>query len=173
MVLLGKVFQDRSIDLDHPWNKSIKEVLQLADNYPKVRRVGYISTMDLVALYNLATVYVQPSFYEGFGLPVIEAMSCGCPVISSVGGSLQEVGGSAVVYFHPAKSNQLIDKIKKVFSTAKLKNQLKEKGLKQAENFSQKKMVESLKNVYQKIRFQIKIFIYIILFFKLQYFFDI
>lgn len=151
LVLVGKVFLDRSINLEHPWNKSVKEVLKLTDNYDKVRKVGYISTLDLAAFYNLATVYVQPSFYEGFGLPVIEAMSCNCPVISSVGGSLLETGGQAALYFHPAKSDQLIAKIKKVYSNYQLRNQLKEKGLKQAGKFSEKKMLESLKNVYQKI----------------------
>ena len=72
-----------------------------------VRRVGYLEDAELRALYQRAAGFIFPSFYEGFGLPPLEAMTCGCPVLCSNASSLPEVGGEAVLYFDPADAGQL------------------------------------------------------------------
>lgn len=151
LILVGKVFTDTNTDLSHPWNSSLNKVLELSQNDHHIKRLGFIAISDLVALYNLATLYVQPSFYEGFGLSVIEAFNCGCPVLSSKGGSLTEIGGEAAEYFNPSDLNELSDKINRMINDSNLKAQMSKKGLKQAKKFSSKEFVKSLHEIYKKI----------------------
>jgi glycosyltransferase involved in cell wall biosynthesis len=92
LVLVGKAFEDKSLVEMRLLNKHIAS-LRLAK---RVKKLGFVPEEDLVAIYNLASVYVQPSFYEGFGLPVLEAMACGCPVVCSYVASLREIGGPAI-----------------------------------------------------------------------------
>ena len=80
----------------------------IESQYPaRIQRIGYIDERDLPALYSAATVFVYPSLYEGFGLPILEAMSCGAPVITSNTSSMPEVGGKAALYFNPTDVRQL------------------------------------------------------------------
>ncbi len=92
LVLVGKVFTDGSL----PEVKEIKQLITQLNLAEDVRMIGFVPEEDLVAIYNLATVYVQPSIYEGFGLPVLEAMSSGCPVVCSYAASLTEIGGPSI-----------------------------------------------------------------------------
>lgn len=154
LVLIGNVFLKRVENIDHPELRSLKRVNTLIKDYKlegKIIRVGKIEKEELVCFYNFASIYVQPSFYEGFGLPVLEAMSCGVPVVSSNGGSLPEVGGKAVVYFDPYNSKQLESIIVEILSNKSLQDKLSKLGLKQAEKFSwpnvSKKTIEVYSNV--------------------------
>ncbi len=151
LVLVGKVFTRKNFDLAHPWNKSLKSILDLCENNPFVKRLGFVETSDLVALLNLATVYVQPSIYEGFGLPVVEAFACGCPVIVSTGGSLSEVGGDAVLYFDPNDFNKLVNNLKLIFSKKSLRLSLRSKGLLRSRVFSAESFYRNIIKVYEKI----------------------
>ncbi len=92
LVLAGKAFNDRSLTEV----KEINDLIHSLKITKDVRKLGFVPDVDLVGIYNLATVYVQPSFYEGFGLPVLEAMACGCPVVCSYASSLKEIGGPAI-----------------------------------------------------------------------------
>lgn len=150
LVLVGKVFRGK-VDPDHPWNQAIKEVRQLLKDDLNTFVYGFVSKKDLVALYNLATVCVQPSFDEGFGLPIIEAFACGCPVIASDNPVFREIAEDAVIYFDPRNVNQLAQKIKQVYENPDLANKFRDKGLAQAQKYTQKQFIKSLKNVYQKI----------------------
>lgn len=151
LILAGKVFKDNSADLDHPWNQSLKEVLNLSQSYQRIKFLGYIPESDLKALYNLAQIYIQPSFYEGFGLPVVEALSCGCPVIASDCASLKEIAGDSAIYFDPKDVYSLVKKITLLSSNSVLKESLRKKGFIQIQRYSPVKMVKDLKYVYQKI----------------------
>lgn len=93
LVLVGKAFVDRSVPEANGIQASI-DALGIRD---EVIMPGFVPFEDLPALYSLASVYVQPSFYEGFGLPVLEAMAAGCPVISSHASSLAEIAGPAIM----------------------------------------------------------------------------
>ncbi len=66
-----------------------------------VRRIGYVKAEDLASLFRHAHLFIMPSLYEGFGLPILEAMSCGCPVLTSNGGSLPEIAGQGAQVFDP------------------------------------------------------------------------
>lgn len=156
LVMVGKALVSEDFDRTNPWNKDLVKVLdiiqdQKTKNKEQIIRLGFVPTEDLVGIYNLATVFVMPSLYEGFGLPVLEAMSCGCPVITTKEGSLGEVAGDAA-YFVDAKSTESIaEGIRKVFNDGKLQKELSEKGLKRANEFSWKHTAEETLEVYRKV----------------------
>lgn len=149
LVLVGKVFTDTNIDFNHPWNQSIKEVNEITKGCNNIIKLGFVPSEDLVKIYNLANVYVQPSFDEGFGYSVIEAMKCGCPVISSYGGSLKEVSDEAAIYFNPQITDQLSKLIIKLEKDPRLRTLLVQKGLKRSRLFSLNKLLSDITNVYQ------------------------
>lgn len=154
LVLTGNVFLKRVENIDHPELQSLKKVNTLIKDHKledKIIRVGKIEREELVCFYNLADIYVQPSFYEGFGLPVLEAMSCGVPVVSSNGGSLPEVGGQAVVYFDPYNSKQFESILVEILSNKSLQDKLSKLGLKQAEKFSWENVAKKTLEVYSNV----------------------
>ncbi len=104
--------------------------------------VGYVSTEELTVLYSKATALIYPSFYEGFGLPVLEAMSCGTACIVSNSSSLPEVGGDAVEYFDPANSDELSSTMLELCKNTKKRQVMSEKSLNQAAKFSWKTYAE-------------------------------
>jgi len=87
-------------------------------------------------LYNLASVFIYPSFYEGFGFPPLEAMACGVPVVASFASSLPEVVGDAALMVDPYNINDLAGALEKVLVDENLKNKLIARGLEQAKKFS-------------------------------------
>ncbi|MEW6682920.1 MAG: glycosyltransferase family 1 protein [Nitrospirota bacterium] len=97
---------------------------------------GYVRDEDRPALYSMAEVFVYPSFYEGFGLPVLEAMACGTPVITSRVSSLPEVGGEAVRYVDPMSTGDIASAILELWQSDSLRQTLRERGLKQAAGFT-------------------------------------
>lgn len=155
LVLAGGVFLKRVDHIDHPELESLKKTNQLIEQHKlqnQVIRPGNLEEEELVAFYNLATVYIQPSFYEGFGLSVLQALATGAPVISSNGGSLPEVAGEAAVYFDPSNLKQFKLIAMDVLQNKSLQAKLSKLGLKQAEKFSWKRVIEQTKEVYSKVR---------------------
>jgi glycosyltransferase involved in cell wall biosynthesis len=136
LVLVGKQSAlVETLDTTHPELRHIEEVKSLFTS-TLIQRLGFVSSEDLAAIYNLATVYCQPSFAEGFGLPVLEAMACGTPVICSRSHSLPEIAGDAAVYFDPNSEQDLSTALNEVFNNLVLQKQLSQKGLLQAGKFS-------------------------------------
>ncbi|MBI3366483.1 glycosyltransferase family 4 protein [Candidatus Roizmanbacteria bacterium] len=109
----------------------------------------YVTDQQLTFLYKNAFCFVLPSFYEGFGIPILEAMSFGCPVISSFASSLPEVGNDACLYFNPTSVEDLLDKLKEVKENSKLRNDLIHKGKERVKEFSWKKCGEQTLSVIQ------------------------
>ncbi len=97
---------------------------------------GYVSDAELRALYENASCFVFPSFYEGFGLPALEAMHCGCPVIVSDRASLPEVCGSAALYCDPDDPADIAKQLRRVLESPMLRQELREAGLARARSFS-------------------------------------
>lgn len=126
------------------WGKDVKEI-------KGVKLLGYIPQDDLPALYNLATVFVYPSLYEGFGLPILEAMKCGCPVITSNVSSLPEVGGKAVLYVNPLDVEDIAKSIEILLYKDKMRERLRKDGLNQAKKFSWTKSAKQTLRVYKNI----------------------
>ena len=117
----------------------------------KVIRTGFVPDEDLVEIYKLATVYVQPSFYEGFGMPILEAASCGVPVIAAKNNAHVEVAGSAVAYFEPKSSEDLAKKIERIFENRDLREKLIKKGMEIAKNYSWEKSARETAKVYKTL----------------------
>ncbi len=117
----------------------------------KFIKLGFVSKEDLVKIYNLATTLIMPSFYEGFGLPVLEAMQSGCPVITTKKGSLPEVAGEAAYFVDPADTSSIEKGIREVMEDPALKQKLSERGLEQAAKFSWEKTAKETVGVYEKV----------------------
>jgi glycosyltransferase involved in cell wall biosynthesis len=102
-------------------------------------------------LYENAFAHVSPSFYEGFGITVLEAMELGCPVISSNTGSLKEVGGSACLYFNPKSSNDLIKKINLLIKNKRIYQSLIDRGYRHCARHTWKKCAQKTYQLYKKL----------------------
>ena len=112
---------------------------------------GYLPEEHLPMFYGLADVFVYPSFYEGFGLPCLEAMSCGCPVISSNVTSLPEVVGDAGILVDPSNVNQIAQAMFEVVSTEGLRPEMSMKGLERAKLFSWDKTAKKILEVIERV----------------------
>jgi len=112
--------------------------------------LGFVKDSELPGLYRAADVFVYPSLFEGFGLPPIEAMACGCPVMSSTVGSLGEVVGEAALVVQPEDRTDIREKLSRLASTPALRDELRLKGLANAGCFNWEKTARDTMEVYQK-----------------------
>lgn len=151
LVMVGQALVSDDFDRNNYWNSDLVKVQSLAKGDKNIIRLGFVSTEDLVGIYNLATVFVMPSFYEGFGLPLLEAMACGCPLVTSKEGSLEEVAGNAALFVNAHSKESISMGIKKVFEDKNFQKKLSEKGLNNAKRFSWKKTAGETLNVYKKV----------------------
>jgi len=140
LVLVGK------IDYFYKRLQKLVKELNIED---KVIFTGPVSNEELIYLYQNALVYVFPSLMEGFGLPGLEAMANGCPVISSSAGSLPEIYGQAALYFNPENVDEMVEKIKMIINNENLRNELREKGLAQVKKYSWPRCAQETLRVYQ------------------------
>lgn len=116
-----------------------------------VRFTGYVNEEELPALLSAAVLFVYPSVYEGFGLPPLEAMACGTPVITSNVSSLPEVVGDAAVLVDPYDIDALSSAMVRVLSDATLRDTLREKGLARSKMFSREETARQTLQVYEAV----------------------
>jgi glycosyltransferase involved in cell wall biosynthesis len=102
----------------------------------RVQRLGFIAADDLVALYNAATCFVLPSLYESFGLAMVEAMACGCPVVASRTGAMPEIAGDAALYCDPRDPGTIAEAILRLANDRELRRALAASGIARAADFS-------------------------------------
>lgn len=112
---------------------------------------GYVDEVDLPACFQLAEVFVYPSLYEGFGLPPLEAMACGLPVISSNSSSLPEVVGDAGLLVDPNDTAAWAEALRRVLADAELRQELAGRALRQAQKFSWQRAADELVEVYRSL----------------------
>lgn len=117
----------------------------------RVRVLGYLPYEDLPYLYNLAKMLVFPSLHEGFGIPLVEAMASGCPVICANGTSIPEVVGDAGLMFNPDSHEGMAATIWTVWNNDELLHSIRNKGLRRATDFSWQYTVEATVEVYQRL----------------------
>lgn len=134
-----------------------EKLLQLLDsiNARRLRKnihlTGYIPNEILPGFYSLATFFLYPSLRESFGLPILEAMACGCPVITSVTSSMPEVAGQAAMMVDPQDIRSIEEAMKKVFNDRTLREKMVRQGLIRASDFSYEKAAEKLLRIYDSL----------------------
>lgn len=129
------------------------EVFKAAENSEFSKDIlftGFVEEEDKPYLYNLAEIFVYPSFFEGFGLPPLEAMACGVPVIVSNKSSLPEVVGDAAIAIDPTRIEELVFSIKNILEDKNLKERLINRGLERIKNFKWEKAVKKFMNLIKK-----------------------
>jgi glycosyltransferase involved in cell wall biosynthesis len=130
----------------------LKPILDEHGLHQTVRHLGYVTRADIAGLHAASTMLVFPSLFEGFGLPLLEAMHLGAPVACSKIGSLPEVGGDAVRFFDPCSDHDMADAILAVTGDAALRRQLVEAGREQVARFSYARTAADTLAVFQQVR---------------------
>lgn len=133
-----------------PKNKAVFKDLYV-ESTEDVILPGFVTKQELKFAYNAADVFVFPSFYEGFGIPPLEAMACGTPVIASNTSSFPEVLGDAALLVDPYDVNEIAKELHNVLSSSSLHNKLISKGKRQVKKYTWKSSVESLLEVFKKV----------------------
>jgi glycosyltransferase involved in cell wall biosynthesis len=129
----------------------VASTLQQATPDPSVTYLGYVTNAELKYLYTNASLFLFPSFYEGFGIPPLEAMLCGCPAAVSNTSSLPEILGDAVAYFNPYEPDSIAHKINTLLNNPTLLAVLKHKGYDKATQYNWKKSALQLFNIIRSI----------------------
>ena len=142
LILVGKI--------DYFYQRLEKLVRDLNLEH-KIIFTGAVSDQELNGLYQNAIAYVFPSLAEGFGLPGLEAMARGCPVISSKADPLPEIYGRAAVYFNPYDINEMAEVIHRVISDNDLREKIKQFGLEQAKKYSWQECAQKTLDIYREI----------------------
>jgi len=153
LVIVGSSAVKKDVP-NHPWTKDIRWLQARAKKYQKSKSLiltGFVSDEDLPVIYNLATVYCQPSFAEGFGLPLVQAMQSGCPVAFSRDTSLPEVVGQAGLSFNPRSVPDISSTLKKYWLNPKLCRQYRQLGLNRAKLFNWSDTAKQTLEVYQSV----------------------
>lgn len=132
---------------DRVWQRLIEQ-LGMTD---RVYRTGYVDEETLACLYSGALVTVYPSLYEGFGLPVLEAMACGAPVICSAAASLPEVSGGAALQVDPHDPDDLAAALERILADSGLREQVAERGKRRAAQFSWNRCARETLQVFEKV----------------------
>jgi glycosyltransferase involved in cell wall biosynthesis len=113
---------------------------------------GFVADEEVPAFYNLASLFVLPSLYEGFGIPVLEAMASGCPVITSKTGCSPEVAGDAALLIDPYDPDDIAGAIQKILTDTQLRDELIQKGLQRAQQFSWEKCARETLHVFESVQ---------------------
>jgi glycosyltransferase involved in cell wall biosynthesis len=130
--------------------ESIFAAIERSGVEPDIIVPGYVAREELPFWYSAAAAFVYPSIYEGFGLPVLEAMACGAPVVTSSASSLPEVAGDATLVVDPDDTAGLADAIERVIMSDDLQAELRDKGMERAATFTWERMARATKAVYER-----------------------
>lgn len=131
--------------------KEVEKEIKLLGLGDRIIFLKNIPFADLPGIYQMASVFVYPSFYEGFGIPIIEALYSGIPTIAAIGSCLEEAGGPDSIYVNPNDPEGLSAEITRVLSSSTLQNEMKEKGLEFVQKFNSPLVTQQLMHCYQKV----------------------
>jgi glycosyltransferase involved in cell wall biosynthesis len=132
-------------------NSLESKVIFLSENELARKSSSFLRAEDFPAIYQSATAMIYPSFFEGFGIPVLEALWSRLPVITSNVSCLPEAGGDGAYYVNPESAEESAERKKKIFSDKKCAESLKEKGWAHAQHFSQQKCAATVMDVYKDL----------------------
>ena len=131
--------------------KRFKKQIQVIERGRWIRWMGFVPDKDLVVFYQEAEAFVFPSLLEGFGLPGLEALACGCPVLASAIPVFKEIYGPAALYFDPLSVREIVEKIKRVTTKASVRKSLIRRGYQQVKKYSWRKMAQKTLTVYRSV----------------------
>lgn len=135
---------------EHFKNSFAEKLKTLGENRDKIVLTGYLEDKDLPVLYSGAEWFVFPSLYEGFGLPILEAMQCGCPVICSNTSSMPEILGDCGILVSPTNRNEFIEAYEKMYKSVNFRNRCRTRGLLRSKNFSWQNTAKNIINIIRK-----------------------
>lgn len=150
LVLIGKSFESTD-NLTHPEMKSYAIFLEKYASLSNFHLLGFVSDEDLAAITNLAQAQLLPSYYEGFGLPILEAQSCGIPIITSNISSMTEISGEGALLVNPGDVGQISQAIYRVYEDTEFRQDLIARGFKNRAKYSWEKVAEQTAQVYQQV----------------------
>ncbi len=133
-----------------PYADAVEEFLKKNRLEDRMRLLSNIPFKELPAFYQMATTFVYPSFFEGFGIPLLEALNSGVPAIGATGSCLEEAGGPHSIYIHPEDDKGLAKAIEQTLTDQSLREKMIEEGKKYALLFEEEKLTKDLLNVYRK-----------------------
>ena len=131
--------------------EKLLELIETLGLQKEVIFVGYVSENDITKYYNAADLFVYPSLYEGFGMPPLEAMACGTPVVTSNVTSLPEVVADAAITTDPQDIDAFVDAMYKVLTDDKMRENMISKGIKRAQLFNWDRSAEEMRRVYEQL----------------------
>lgn len=135
----------------HPEQEHFKNLEKIINRSKNITLTGFVPESDINSIYNLATVYVQPSFYEGFGFVVVEAFAAGLPVVCSRTQALVEVTDDACLYADPKDPAEIANQIKKYMKSSKLRQKYIKRGLSRVKKYSWEKTAKQVIEVYKSL----------------------
>lgn len=133
------------------YQRVLEKIIEKKELRDKVRIINNVPNSDLPAIYRGASVFVYPSVYEGFGIPILEALNSEVPVIAAKGSCLEETGGADSLYFTPSDHEELAVLISKVPEEPQLAERMIKNGKEYAKNFNEKNIADNLMKVYRKL----------------------
>lgn len=136
---------------EHGWKFNKDSAVSKITCKDKVHFVGYIEDSDLPALYSMASLFIFPTLYEGFGIPILEAQQCGTPVVAGNNSAMPEVGGDSVVYIDVLDVDSITVGMKRVLEDEKLYQSLIEKGYENALRFSWERSAQKLNSIVERV----------------------
>lgn len=139
------------LDYEHESLLQLLNEINAPELIDQIHLTGYVVNDDLPAIYNQSDLFLYPSLRESFGIPMLEAMACGVPVIASNTSSMPEVSGGAAYLIDPYNSNELTQAIEEILSNQELRLKLREAGFKQAIKFSWQGMAEKVLDIYESV----------------------
>ena len=140
LVIVGKISMEN--------NDLISDIMLYHDN---IILTDYVNDEDLVCLYNSAHGFIYPSYYEGFGIPPLEALACGTPVAVSNAAAIPEIVGNAGIYFDPFNVEEIVSAIDTIMNDDNTRNKIMSNSIKRVSHFSWKESADMIVNVYKQL----------------------
>jgi glycosyltransferase involved in cell wall biosynthesis len=137
---------------DVNWTNKCRELVNKLKIQHRVIFIGYVPLEDLPFLYNASECFIFPSLYEGFGIPILEAMRCGVPVITSNVSSLPEIGQDAALYVDPYSEEDIARQMRRLIENKELNDALVKKGFDRANKFSWERMAQETLKIYEEVK---------------------
>ena len=157
LVMVGKALVEDNFDKNNRWNQDLIKVQEECRRNKKILRLGFVPEDDLAKIYNQAHVLTMPSLYEGFGLPVLEALACGCPVITSRNSSLKEISGESAIYIDPENIDNITSRTSQILNLKRESDEykkLQQAGMSWVAKFSWEKTAKETINIYNQVHSQ-------------------